>query len=60
MAEFVPPQSRASFWGIRQSYVSVASLVGMAFLVLLMAVALKNDVDRRWDVIVSQVRELLG
>ena len=38
----------------------VASLVGMAFLVLLMAVALKNDVDRRWDVIVSQVRELLG
>ncbi len=29
MAEFVPPQSRASFWGIRQSYVSVASLLGM-------------------------------
>jgi len=29
MAEFVPPQSRARFWGIRQSYVSVASLFGM-------------------------------
>lgn len=38
----------------------VASLVGMAFLFLLMAVALKNDVDRRWDLITSQVRELLG
>jgi hypothetical protein len=26
--------------------------------VLLMLVAFKNDVERRWDVIVSQVREL--
>jgi regulator of sigma E protease len=36
----------------------VASLVGMVMLVLLMLVAFKNDVERRWDVIVSQVREL--
>jgi regulator of sigma E protease len=36
----------------------VASLAGMVMLVLLMLVAFKNDVERRWDVIVSQVREL--
>ncbi len=36
----------------------VASLMGMVMLVLLMLVAFKNDVERRWDVIVSQVREL--
>jgi regulator of sigma E protease len=36
----------------------VASLVGMVMLVLLMGVAFKNDVERRWDVIVLQVREL--
>ena len=36
----------------------VASLVGMVMLVLLMLVAFKNDVERRWDVIVTQVREL--
>jgi len=36
----------------------VASLVGMVMLVLLMLVAFKNDVERRWDVIVLQVREL--
>ncbi|MDP9036632.1 MAG: RIP metalloprotease RseP [Myxococcota bacterium] len=35
-----------------------ASLVGMVMLVLLMLVAFKNDVERRWDVIVMQVREL--
>lgn len=29
MAELVPPSSRASFWGVRQSLVSVASLLGM-------------------------------
>ena len=34
----------------------VASLVGMALLVLLMLVAFKNDVERRWDVIVAEVR----
>jgi regulator of sigma E protease len=36
----------------------VASLVGMVILVLLILVAFKNDVERRWDVIVGQVREL--
>ncbi|HZU83034.1 MAG TPA: RIP metalloprotease RseP [Polyangiaceae bacterium] len=36
----------------------VASLVGVVMLVLLMLVAFKNDVERRWDVIVTQVREL--
>jgi regulator of sigma E protease len=38
----------------------VASLVGMTFLVLLMGIAFKNDVDRRWDVIVGQFREIFG
>jgi regulator of sigma E protease len=37
----------------------VASLGGMIVLVLLMLVAFKNDVERRWDVIVTQFRELL-
>ena len=36
----------------------VASLAGMIMLVLLIAVAFKNDVERRWDVIVTQVHEL--
>jgi regulator of sigma E protease len=36
----------------------VASLVGVVMLVLLMLVAFKNDVERRWDVIVTQVREI--
>jgi regulator of sigma E protease len=38
----------------------VASLVGMSFLFLLMGIAFKNDVDRKWDVIVGQLRELFG
>ena len=38
----------------------VASLVGMVFLVLLMLVAFKNDVERHWDVIVAQVREIFA
>jgi regulator of sigma E protease len=38
----------------------VASLAGMIVLVVLMLVAFKNDVERRWDVIVSQVRELMS
>lgn len=37
----------------------VASLAGMMVLMLLMLVAFKNDVERRWDVIVTQVREIL-
>jgi regulator of sigma E protease len=35
----------------------VASIVGLSILVLLMAIAFKNDVERRWD-IVALVREL--
>jgi len=38
----------------------VASLVGMVVLVALMLVAFKNDVERRWDVIVAQVREIFA
>ncbi len=38
----------------------VASLVGMSVLILLMLIAFKNDVARRWDGIVLQVRDLLG
>ena len=38
----------------------VASLAGMLVLVALMLVAFKNDVERRWDVIVTQVREILS
>jgi regulator of sigma E protease len=38
----------------------VASLVGVTILFALMLVAFKNDVERRWDVIVGQLRELFG
>ena len=38
----------------------VASLVGMTVLILLMAIAFKNDVTRRWDVIRGQVHEIFG
>lgn len=37
----------------------IASLVGMVLLVGLMGIAFKNDVERRWDVIRGQVRELV-
>lgn len=37
----------------------IASLAGLVVLLALMAVAFKNDVERRWDVIQSQVRELV-
>jgi regulator of sigma E protease len=36
----------------------VASLVGMTVLVALMLLAFKNDVERRWDVIVGELREI--
>ena len=36
----------------------LSSLVGMSVLVILMLVAFKNDVTRKWDVIVLQVRDL--
>jgi regulator of sigma E protease len=38
----------------------VASIVGMSMLVVLMLIAFKNDVERRWDVIVGQIREIWG
>jgi regulator of sigma E protease len=38
----------------------IAHVVGMAILLGLMALAFKNDVEKRWDVIVGQVRELIG
>jgi regulator of sigma E protease len=37
----------------------VASLAGMIVLTFFILVAFKNDVERKWDVIVTQVRELL-
>jgi regulator of sigma E protease len=36
----------------------IASLVGMVLLVALMGIAFKNDVERRWDVIQGQIKEL--
>jgi len=38
----------------------IAHIVGMTILVSLIVLAFKNDVERRWDVIVGQVRELVG
>jgi regulator of sigma E protease len=38
----------------------IAHIIGMAILMGLMMLAFKNDVEKRWDVIVGQVRELLG
>ena len=38
----------------------VASLVGVSVLVVLMLIAFKNDVERRWDVIVGQLREIFS
>ena len=38
----------------------VASLAGLVILVGLMAVAFKNDVERRWPVIQGQLKELFG
>jgi regulator of sigma E protease len=37
----------------------IASLVGMSVLMLLMALAFKNDVTRKWDTIRAQVMELV-
>jgi regulator of sigma E protease len=36
----------------------VASLVGVSVLVVLMLIAFKNDVERRWDVIRGQIHEV--
>ncbi len=38
----------------------VSSLVGMSMLFVLMLVAFKNDVERRWDVILGQIKEIFG
>ncbi|MEO6420220.1 MAG: site-2 protease family protein, partial [Polyangiaceae bacterium] len=38
----------------------ISSLVGMTVLFLLMMVAFKNDVERRWDVILGQLKEIFG
>lgn len=38
----------------------VASLLGLVIIVVLMGLALKNDVEKRWDIIVAQVEELVG
>jgi regulator of sigma E protease len=38
----------------------VASLVGLVLVLVLMGFALKNDVEKRWDIIVAQLSELFG
>ena len=38
----------------------IAHVVGMGIVILLMGLAFKNDVEKRWDVIAGQVRELFG
>ena len=38
----------------------IASLVGMSMLALLMLLAFKNDVERRWELILGQLRDLFG
>lgn len=38
----------------------VASLFGLIVLVVLMGVAFKNDIERRWDVIEAQIEELVS
>jgi regulator of sigma E protease len=38
----------------------IAHIVGMAILFGLMALAFKNDVERRWDVIIGQIRDLIS
>ncbi len=38
----------------------VAHIVGMTIVICLMAVAFKNDLEKRWDLLIGQVRELSG
>ncbi len=38
----------------------VASLFGLILLVVLMGLAVKNDVEKRWDIIAAQAQELIG
>lgn len=53
------------FEGIRRKPLSIrtreiASLVGMSVLMLLMLLAFKNDVARKWDTIKAQAKELVS
>jgi len=38
----------------------LASLFGLIILVVLMGLAVKNDVEKRWDIITAQAQELVG
>lgn len=38
----------------------VASLFGLIALVVIMGLAVKNDVEKRWDIIAAQAEELMG
>jgi len=38
----------------------LASLFGLIVLVVLMGLAVKNDVEKRWDIIAAQAQELVG
>ncbi len=38
----------------------LASLFGLIVLVVLMGLAVKNDVEKRWDIITAQAQELVG
>jgi regulator of sigma E protease len=38
----------------------LASLLGLVVLVVFMGLALKNDVEKRWDIIAAQAKELVG
>lgn len=38
----------------------IAHIIGMAFVVMMMGLAFKNDVEKRWDLIAGQVKELFG
>jgi len=38
----------------------VAHIVGMTIVISLMAVAFKNDLEKRWDLLMGQVHELSG
>lgn len=38
----------------------VAHIAGMAVLLVLMGIAFKNDVEKRWEVIAGQIGELTG
>jgi regulator of sigma E protease len=38
----------------------IAHIIGMTVVIALMGLAFKNDVEKRWDVITGQVRDLFG